>query len=133
MVSRCQSEPFMPPRPMGRFTCGSFRFGPALVALNTPLLKITKELGLTFRVKTTASRDTSIKYTTTVDGQEAGFAGGSMSPPPRKHKRGQPNDVWTGGGGIPIFQIRKSGSMVKVVIDVGGVEQVSRSFHVRRC
>jgi WD40-like Beta Propeller Repeat len=101
--------------------------------LNTPLLKITKELGLTFKVKTTASRQTSIQYTMTVDGQEVGFGDGFLNPPPRKHKRGQPNDVWSGGGGIPIFEIRKSGSTVKVVIDVGGVEQISRSFHVRRC
>jgi Tol biopolymer transport system component len=101
--------------------------------LNTPLLKITKELGLTFKLKTTASPQTSIHYTTTVDGQEAGFATGSMGPPPRKRKRGQPKDVWTGGGGIPIFQIRKAGSKVKVVVDVGGIDRVTRAFRVRRC
>jgi Tol biopolymer transport system component len=101
--------------------------------LNTRLLKITKELPLTFRVKSTASRETSIGYATTVDGQEVGFASGFLQPPPRKHKRGRPKDVWTGGGGIPIFQIRKAGSTVKVVIDVGGVERITRTVHVRRC
>ena len=104
--------------------------------LNTKLLRITKELGLGFRVKTTVSRQTSIRYTTTVDGQEAGFASGFLDPPPRKHRKGRvrvPKNVWTGGGGIPIFQIRKAGSKVKVVIDVGGVERLTRTLRVRRC
>ena len=104
--------------------------------LNTKLLRITKELALTFRVKTTASRQTSIQYTTTVDGQDAGFASGFLSPPDRKRRKGRrraPQNVWTGGGGIPIFQIRKAGSRVKIVIDVGGVERLTRTLHIRRC
>jgi WD40 repeat protein len=96
--------------------------------LDTKLRRITKELALTFRVKTTVSRHTSIRYTTFVDGQEAGFASGFLNPPSRKAK-----NVWTGGGGIPIFQIRKRGTKVKVLVEVGGVESVSRSFRVRRC
>jgi hypothetical protein len=100
--------------------------------LDTKLRRITKELTLDIRLKSTASRQTTIRYTTLVDGQEAGFASGSMHPPSRKAK-GKAKHEWRGGGGIPIFQIRKSGSSVKVLANVGGVEQVSRSFRVRRC
>jgi hypothetical protein len=62
-----------------------------------------------------------------VDGTQVGNTG-SLNPPRRKAK-----NVWTGGSGIPIFQIRKAGSNVRVVVDVGGVDHVSRSFRVKRC